>query len=150
MSTAPVPNGKTEEVLVVVGVAIVRMGGFRHGRQVLLLKRRLSDGREFYTFPGGKLESGESLIQALMREVREGLNCRSIGKLEFITNFQAEGLPGVMVNFFLYWTETAGAMKFESKEYVTAQWLEFEVAVESSPTPATRLGLLELRQRGLI
>ncbi len=40
-----------------------------HGR--ILLMRRVSKGREYYVFPGGGVETGESLVEAVKREVQE-------------------------------------------------------------------------------
>jgi 8-oxo-dGTP diphosphatase len=37
----------------------------------LLLMRRVSKGREYYVFPGGGVETGESVEDAVEREVRE-------------------------------------------------------------------------------
>lgn len=37
----------------------------------ILLMRRVRDGREYFVFPGGKREEGESFEEALARELRE-------------------------------------------------------------------------------
>jgi mutator protein MutT len=37
----------------------------------LLLMRRAHDGREYYTFPGGGVEPGETVEEAVIRELRE-------------------------------------------------------------------------------
>lgn len=43
---------------------------FRDGK-ILLVRRTREPSRGIYTFPGGRVEFGESLIEALAREVRE-------------------------------------------------------------------------------
>ena len=53
---------------------------FRDGK-VLLVRRSRSPGRGFYSFPGGRVEFGESLHTALHREVDEetGLRIEIVG-----------------------------------------------------------------------
>jgi 8-oxo-dGTP diphosphatase len=53
---------------------------FRDGK-VLLVRRARSPGKGFYSLPGGRVEYGESLHQALTREVEEetGLKIDIIG-----------------------------------------------------------------------
>ena len=53
---------------------------FREGK-VLLVRRARSPGRGFHSLPGGRVEFGETLIEALHREVREetGLTIEIIG-----------------------------------------------------------------------
>jgi ADP-ribose pyrophosphatase YjhB (NUDIX family) len=48
----------------------VSAGIFRDGK-VLLVRRNREPARGVYTFPGGRVEFGESLTQALAREVME-------------------------------------------------------------------------------
>jgi len=43
--------------------------------RVLLVKERHGDGSEFWTLPGGGVERGESLTEALSRELFEELRC---------------------------------------------------------------------------
>jgi ADP-ribose pyrophosphatase YjhB (NUDIX family) len=53
---------------------------FREGK-VLLTRRARSPAKGFYSLPGGRVEFGESLHQALAREVREetGLDIAIVG-----------------------------------------------------------------------
>jgi 8-oxo-dGTP diphosphatase len=51
------------------------------GKRVLLTRERRSDGSTFYSLPGGGVESGETPLDALTRELREELDCAgTIGK----------------------------------------------------------------------
>jgi 8-oxo-dGTP diphosphatase len=43
--------------------------------RVLLVRERHSDGRPFWTLPGGGVETGESLVDGLRRELAEELRC---------------------------------------------------------------------------
>lgn len=52
-----------------VGAAIIRQG-----RKVLLARRKVGNLAGLWEFPGGKIESGESHGQCLIREIREEFN----------------------------------------------------------------------------
>ena len=54
-----------ERPILAVSAAIVRAG------QVLLVRRARSPAQGLFSLPGGVVESGETLTQALIREVRE-------------------------------------------------------------------------------
>jgi ADP-ribose pyrophosphatase YjhB (NUDIX family) len=58
----------------------VSAGIFKDGK-VLLVRRNREPARGVYTFPGGRVEFGESLTQALAREVMEetGLSIDIVG-----------------------------------------------------------------------
>lgn len=68
----------------------VSAGIFRDGK-ILLVRRAREPSKGIYTFPGGRVEFGESLVEALAREVREetGLVIDILG----LTGFR-EALPG--------------------------------------------------------
>lgn len=68
----------------------VSAGIFRDGK-ILLVRRAREPSKGIYTFPGGRVEFGESLTEALAREVREetGLIIEILG----LTGFR-EALPG--------------------------------------------------------
>lgn len=48
----------------------VSAGIFRDGK-ILLVRRAREPAKGLYTFPGGRVEFGESLVEAVAREVRE-------------------------------------------------------------------------------
>jgi 8-oxo-dGTP diphosphatase len=54
-----------------------------HNRRVLLVRRRVREGRLAWQFPAGKVEPGESASEAAVREALEevGLAVRAIGSL---------------------------------------------------------------------
>jgi 8-oxo-dGTP diphosphatase len=55
-----------------------------HGRMLLVRKR----GTRFFMQPGGKLESGESVLETLARELKEELTC-ALQRAEFLGTFSA-------------------------------------------------------------
>jgi 8-oxo-dGTP pyrophosphatase MutT (NUDIX family) len=66
----PAPSSTTSRVREGAKALIVVSG------RCLLVKEHHADGRPFWTLPGGGLESGESPIAGLRREVLEELCCR--------------------------------------------------------------------------
>ena len=62
----------------------VSAGIFRDGK-ILLVRRAREPARGVYTFPGGRVEFGESLTEALTREIREetGLKIEIVGLIGY-------------------------------------------------------------------
>jgi 8-oxo-dGTP diphosphatase len=97
---------------------------FREGK-VLLVRRARSPGKGFYSLPGGRVEHGESLHQALVREVDEetGLRIDIVGLAGW-----REVLPGaaadghyVIMSFAARWTALEPVLNDEHDDY---KWLE--------------------------
>lgn len=75
MTEAPDPRAYPDRPFVAVSAAIVRDG------QVLLVRRAQPLAQGLYTLPGGVVEIGETLEQALKREIQEetGLSIKPAG-----------------------------------------------------------------------
>ncbi|MDX8517143.1 NUDIX hydrolase [Mesorhizobium dulcispinae] len=56
---------KPRKIVPAVSVAVVR------GKTVLLVKRARAPSQGLYAYPGGKVEAGETLVQAVARELEE-------------------------------------------------------------------------------
>jgi ADP-ribose pyrophosphatase YjhB (NUDIX family) len=61
----------------------IRVGAAIMKDDLILLMHRFKNGREYYVFPGGKDEEGESIEQTLTREIAEevSLTVNAIGPL---------------------------------------------------------------------
>src|SRR3974377_1415767 len=97
---------------------------FRDHR-VLLVRRARSPGKGFYSLPGGRVEHGESLHQALKREVSEetGLDIDIVGFAGW-----REVLPGntggghyVIMSFAARWASREVTLNDEHDDF---QWLQ--------------------------
>ncbi len=97
--------------------------------QVLLIKTPAGRG-EVWTFPKGKIEKGEDLIQAALREVLEetGYKCSVDEELGTAGYFFRRGseLVNKKVNWFLM--SPVKKQGSPSKEIKTAGWIAFKEA----------------------
>ena len=102
----------------------VSAGIFRDGK-ILLVRRAREPSKGVYTFPSGRVEFGESLVQAVAREVREetGLVIEVVGLAGF-----REALPAktgghghfVILPFAAHWVANEVALNDELDD---ARWL---------------------------
>jgi 8-oxo-dGTP diphosphatase len=97
---------ETGRVITVVAAVIER------GDQILICQRRPNERHALkWEFPGGKVEKGESLEQALERELVEELGIRArIGPEIKRYNFASNGRGGILLVFFRV-TEFAGEIQ---------------------------------------
>ena len=105
------------------GAVITRLG--EHGTEYLLVHRHLRDD---WTFPKGKVDPGENIVGAAVREVREETGFAIQLGLPLPTqHYQANGIPKD-VN---YWHATILKGEFTSNEEVDEiRWVPFDAAKE--------------------
>jgi ADP-ribose pyrophosphatase YjhB (NUDIX family) len=93
---------------------------FRDGK-VLLVRRARSPAKGFYSLPGGRVEFGESLHQALSREVDEetGLRIRIIGLAGWREVLPAAAGAGhyLIMSFAARWVANEPALNDELDDY---------------------------------
>ena len=98
---------------------------FRDGK-VLLVRRARSPGKGFYSLPGGRVEHGESLHQALAREVDEetGLRIEIVGLAgwrEVLPGGSSNGGHYVIMSFAARWKAREPILNDEHDDF---KWLE--------------------------
>ncbi|TPQ34501.1 NUDIX hydrolase [Bradyrhizobium guangdongense] len=96
---------------------------FRDGK-VLLVRRARSPAKGFYSLPGGRVEFGESLHQALAREVDEetGLNIEIVGLAGWREVLPAAGGAGhyLIMSFAARWVGREPSLNDELDDF---RWL---------------------------
>jgi 8-oxo-dGTP diphosphatase len=97
---------------------------FRDGK-VLLVRRARSPGQGFYSLPGGRVEFGESLHQALAREVDEetGLKIDIIGLAGWREVLPSAGRGGhyVIMSFAARWRANEPVLNDEHDDFTWRQ-----------------------------
>ncbi|MCK1714460.1 MULTISPECIES: NUDIX hydrolase [unclassified Bradyrhizobium] len=109
---------------------------FRDGK-LLLVRRARSPAKGFYSLPGGRVEFGESLHQALAREVDEetGLEIQIIGLAGWREVLPATGGAGhyLIMSFAARWAAREPVLNDELDDY---RWI--------APNELASLGDLKL------
>lgn len=79
-----------------VGPVPAVLGIIEHGKRILLVQRSNPPDAGFWGFPGGKIEPGETIVEAITREVQEETSLRVIPYLKLPAldafDFDAEGM----------------------------------------------------------
>ena len=112
----------TTEVIQAAGGLVVR----RHaeGLEILVVHRPV---HEDWSFPKGKLEQGESLEDAALREVHEetGMSCRLLRFIGHTHYLDRKGRPKAVA----YWVMSAESGRFTPNDEVDeSRWLGLERA----------------------
>ncbi len=125
---------KSRVIDVAVGVVI------NADREVLIAKR--PEGKPLsgvWEFPGGKLEPGETLYDALCRELKEELNIDvTAAKFWFETSYDYAEFPVKLHNWLV--TEFAGEP--ESMEQQQFKWVSF-AELPKYEFPAANISIVE-------
>lgn len=120
-----------EMISVVAGIC------YREG-EILLGRRHESEGRfaGYWEFPGGKVEDGESLEQALQREFEEELGC-AVSRLQFFEKMNWD-YPDrkVQLQFFLVRLDCEDPQLLKLNAHSELAWHSVDVALNLNLLPA--------------
>lgn len=92
----------------------------RDGERILATQRGYGDYKDFWEFPGGKLEPGETPQEALKREIREELDA-VIEVGDFLAAIEYD-YPKFHLHMDCFWA-TVAAGNLTLKEHEAARWL---------------------------
>ena len=95
----------------------------RRGNEIFATQRGYGEFKDWWEFPGGKIEPGESLQQALVREIREELDATiEVGELLQTVEWD---YPTFHLTMHCFWCKlTCEALHLN--EHEAASWLDRE------------------------
>ena len=95
----------------------------RDGNRIFATQRGYGAYKDYWEFPGGKIEPGETPQQALVREIEEELDTEiDVGDL--LTTIEYD-YPEFHLSMQCFWCKVAEG-KLTLKEHEAAQWLDAE------------------------
>ena len=95
----------------------------RDGDTIFATQRGYGEYKDWWEFPGGKIEEGETPQQALKREILEELNT-DIEVGELITTVEYD-YPEFHLSMQCFWSSVLNG-KLELKEHEAAKWLKLD------------------------
>lgn len=112
-----------ERKIVRVVAAVIRKVDANGVPQIFATQRGYGEWKDWYEFPGGKIEQGETPEQALTREIREELDAE-IRVGEKIRTIEYD-YPKFHLSMDVFWAELASE-HVVLMEHEAAQWLTKE------------------------
>lgn len=98
-----------------VVAAVIRKDG-----RIFATQRGYGDFKDWWEFPGGKMEAGETPQEALVREIKEELDADiSVGELIRTVDFD---YPAFHLTLHCFWC-TLSSDTLQLKEHEAARWL---------------------------
>ena len=92
----------------------------RQGKRIFATQRGYGDFKDWWEFPGGKMEPGESPQEALVREIREELDAEvEVGDLLRTVEYD---YPAFHLTLHCFWCVLAGT-GLHLNEHEAALWL---------------------------
>ena len=90
------------------------------GGRIFATQRGYGDFKDYWEFPGGKMEAGETPEEALKREIWEELETRIVVE-RFVTTVEWD-YPQFHLTMHCYWCSIESG-HLELKEHESAKWL---------------------------
>ena len=117
----------------------------RKGNRIFATQRGYGEFKDGWEFPGGKIEPGETLQEALVREIREELETEiRVGDLIDTIEYD---YPTFHLSMDCFWCEIVEG-SLELKEHEAAKWLDRESLYTVNWLPAD-VGLVEKIRKGM-
>ena len=117
----------------------------RKGNRIFATQRGYGEFKDGWEFPGGKIEPGETLQEALVREIREELETEiRVGDLIDTIEYD---YPAFHLSMDCFWCEIVEG-SLELKEHEAAKWLDRESLYTVNWLPAD-VGLVEKIRKGM-
>ncbi len=117
----------------------------RDGDTIFATQRGYGEYKDWWEFPGGKIEEGETPQEALKREILEELNTEiEVGEL--ITTVEYD-YPEFHLSMQCFWSNVLNG-KLELKEHEAAKWLKIDElnSVKWLPADLELIGMIAGKQ----
>ncbi|MBM4207630.1 MAG: NUDIX domain-containing protein [Gammaproteobacteria bacterium] len=104
----------------------IGVGGilFNDCREVLLIKRNQPPAQGYWSIPGGKLEAGESLVEACCREFYEETNLSvAVQHVAAVVDRRLEGFHYVIIDFCVELIDRTNAQPLAQSDVLEARWV---------------------------
>lgn len=100
---------------------------FNRQNQVLMIKRDKPPAWGLWSVPGGRLEAGESLVEACKREIKEetGLDTE-IKHIVAVVERRVEGFHYVIIDFLAELSDVNGNDPVAQSDVAEARWIKLE------------------------
>jgi 8-oxo-dGTP diphosphatase len=110
--------------------------------RIFATQRGYGDFKDYWEFPGGKMETGETPEEALKREIWEELETRIV--VERLVKTVEWDYPQFHLTLHCYWCQVESG-HLELKEHEAARWLANEELESVEWLPADRDLIRELK-----
>lgn len=115
----------------------------KRGNEIFATQRGYGEFKDWWEFPGGKMEQGESAQQALIREIKEELAADIIvGELIQTVDWD---YPNFHLTMHCFWCELASEA-LHLNEHEAASWLTKDTLYSVKWLPADDVILKEIEQ----
>jgi len=96
----------------------------RQGEKIFVTQRGYGDYKDGWEFPGGKIEAGETPRDALVREIREELDCEIIVGEHLVT--VEHDYPDFHLSMQCFWADLVEGSHMKLLEHEAAKWLSVD------------------------
>jgi 8-oxo-dGTP diphosphatase len=110
-------------------VPSIGVGGvlFNRHEQVLLIKRNQPPARGLWSIPGGRMESGESLVAACRREFYEETNLDvQVKHVVAVVERRQEGFHYVIIDFWVQLADENKSFPIAQSDVAEAKWINLD------------------------
>ena len=104
---------------------------FNNQKQILLIQRNQPPAMGLWSIPGGKLEQGESLVEACKREIKEetGLDTE-VKNIVAVVERRVEGFHYVIIDYLALLANEENSQPIAQSDVSEARWVSLEHLID--------------------